>query len=100
MGLDAYLEDEFGEELDSALDEGGRLAAFWPAGDPEYPYLRGVDTEGTTVFNRLQLEAVIPELERLEKAAPPELKAAAARVLRLARKAASEPHLHLRFLGD
>jgi len=100
MGLDAYLEDEFGEELDSVLDEDGRLAALWPAGDPAYPMIRFVDAEGTTTFNRLQLAAVIPELEALEKSAPPEIKAAAGRLLKLARKASSEPHLYLRFLGD
>ena len=100
MGLDAYLEDEFGEELDSALDEGGRLSSAWPAGDPAYPMLRHVDAEGATTFNRLQLETVVPELETFEKSAAPELKPFAARVLRLARKAAAEPHLYLRFLGD
>jgi hypothetical protein len=100
MGLDVYLEDEFGEELDSALDESGRLAAAWPAGNPAYPMLRHVDAEGATTFNRLQLEVVVPELAEFEKAAAPELKPLAARVLRLARKAAAEPHLYLRFLGD
>jgi len=100
MGLDAYLEDEFGEELDSALDEDGRLAAAWPAGDAAYPMLRYVDAEGATTFNRLQLAAALPELEAFEKSVAPELKPFAARVLRLARKAAAEPHLYLRFLGD
>jgi len=100
VGLDAYLEDEFGEELDSVLDEDGRLAAAWPADAAAYPLLRFVDAEGTTVFNRLQLSAALPEFDALEKAAPPELKGALARLKSLARKAASEPHLYLRFLGD
>lgn len=100
MGLDAYLEDEFGEELDSLIDEDGRVSAAWPAGDPAYPLLRHVDAEGTTLFNRLQLSAALPEFEAFAKAAPPELKTAAARLLSFARKAASEPHLYLRFLGD
>ena len=100
MGLDASLEDEFGEELDSFADEDGRLAAAWPAGAPAYPLLRHVDTEGTTVFNRLQLAAALPEFEAFALAAPPELKAAAARLLKFARKGAAEPHLYLRFLGD
>lgn len=100
MGLDAYLEDEFGEELDSALDEDGRLAAAWPTANPAYPMIRFVDAEGATTFNRLQLEAVLPELEAFAAAAAPEVKPFAARVVRLARKAAAEPHLYLRFLGD
>lgn len=95
MGLDAYLEDEFGEELDSVLDEDGALAASWPAGDPAYPLLRFVDAEGTTMFNRLQLAAALPEFEALARAVP-----SAAPLLKLARKGAAEPHLYLRFLGD
>lgn len=100
MGLDAYLEDEFGEELDGFVDEGGALAAAVPAGDAAYPMLRGVDVEGVTVFNRLQLAVVIPELERLSEGAPPAAKTALSRVLKMARKAAAEPHLYLRLLGD
>jgi hypothetical protein len=100
MGLDASLEDEFGEELDALADEDGRLAAAWPAGNPAYPLLRHVDPEGTTVFNRLQLDAALPEFEAFALAAPPALKPAAARLLKFARKGASEPHLYLRFLGD
>jgi hypothetical protein len=100
VGLDAALEDEFGEELDSHDDEGGRLAAAWPADDPAYPLLRFVDVEGTTLFNRRQLAAALPEFEAFARAAPPELKAAAARLLRFARQGASEPHLYLRFQGD
>lgn len=100
MGLDATLEDEFGEELDSVSDEGGRLAAAWPAGNPSYPVLRHVDPEGTTLLNRLQLEAALPEFEAFAAAAPADLKPVAARLLKFARQAAAEPHLYLRFLGD
>lgn len=102
MGLDVYLEDEFGEELDLFIDEGGILAAAVPSGDEAFPMMRHVDVEGVTAFNRLQLGAVIPELERLEKAASsmPNTQNAWRRVLKLARRAASEPHLYLSFLGD
>jgi hypothetical protein len=100
MGLDAYLEDEFGGELDSFIDEGGILAAAIPAGSAEYPMLRHVDIEGVTAFNRLQLAVVIPELERLSAPAQPNVKQALSRVLKMAKKAASEPHLYLRLLGD
>jgi hypothetical protein len=41
----------------------------------------------------------MPELERLAEAAP-EARARLRAILQLARKAAAEPHLHLRFLGD
>jgi hypothetical protein len=100
VGLDVALEDEFGEELDSFADEDGRLAAAWPAGDPSYPLLRYVDAEGTTLFNRRQLAAALPEFEAFALAAPAELKLLAARLLKFARKGAAEPHLYLRFLGD
>lgn len=102
MGLDAFLEDEFGEQLDSFLDEAGLLAASIPSGNAGYPMLRYVDVEGVTVFNRLQLAVVIPELERLAAAAAgaPEALPALSRVLKMAKKAAAEPHLYLRLLGD
>ena len=102
MGLDAYLEDEFGEKVDSFLDESGLLAASMPSGNAGYPMLRFVDVEGVTVFNRLQLAVVITELERLAAAAEaePEAKPALSRVLKMAKKAAAEPHLYLRLLGD
>ena len=102
MGLDAYLEDEFGEELDLFIDDGGILAAAIPLGDASYPMLRFVDPEGVTAFNRLQLAAVIPELEKLEaaNASMANTKSALQRVLKLARRAAAEPHLYLSFLGD
>lgn len=99
MGLDCLLEDELGEELDMVEDADGLLAAAWPVGDAAYPFIRRVDLEGTTQFNRLQLADVMPELERLAEAAPQARERLRA-VLKLARKAAAEPHLHLRFLGD
>ena len=100
MGLDAYLEDEFGGELDSFIDDGGVLAGAMPAGDAGYPMLRYVDVEGVTAFNRLQIVDVIPELERLSLSAAPQARPALSRVLKMARKAAAEPHLYLRLLGD
>jgi len=100
MGLDAYLEDEFGGELDSFMDDGAVLAAAMPVGDASYPMLRRVDVEGVTAFNRLQLADVIPELERLSAGASPEAKHALSRLLKMAKKAAAEPHLYVRLLGD
>lgn len=100
MGLDVALEDEFGEVLDSVSDDDGLLAEAWPAMNPSFPLLRYVDTEGSTTFNRLQLEAALPEFEAIEKSAGPALKPLASRILKLARKGASEPHLFLAFLGD
>ena len=56
MGLDVFLEDEFGEELDSYLDEGGGLAAVMPAGDASYPMLRYVDSEGVAGYFQLNYQ--------------------------------------------
>jgi hypothetical protein len=99
MGLDCYLEDEFGEELDAALDENGALGAAVPSGRADYPVLRHLDAEGVTVLNRLQLKDALPEFERLAAEAPAAAKTLSA-VTKLAKKALSEPHLFLRFLGD
>lgn len=100
MGLDVYLEDEFGGELDRFIDDGAVLAAAIPAGNADYPMLRYVDVEGVTAFNRLQLAVVIPELERLSEASAPNTRHSLSRVLQMAKKAASEPHLYLSLLGD
>ncbi len=100
MGLDAYLEDEFGEELDRFIDDGALLAAAIPTGNADYPMLRYVDVEGVTAFNRLQLAVVIPELERLSRASAPNAQRALSHVLKMAKKAASEPHLYLSLRGD
>jgi hypothetical protein len=100
MGLDVILEDEFGEELDSLMDETGRLGAAFPSGDPACPVLRFVDKEGTTLLNRLQVSAALPEFEAFARSAPLDAKAAAAFLLKCARRAAAEPHLYLRFFGD
>jgi len=99
MGLDCVLEDEFGEELGSFEDGAGHLETSIPAGRAEFPLLRYLDPEGSTSFNRLQLEAALSELERLSRSMGPAGEAWS-RVLKLARRGASEPHLHLRFLGD
>lgn len=100
MGLDCILEDEFGEELDEVEDAAGELARSAPVGDAGFPLLCHLDLEGTTTFNRLQLAAAAPELERLSREASEPARPLWTKVRALARRAAAEPHLHLRFLGD
>lgn len=75
-----------------------------PAALPEfdnerYPCLRLIDPYSTTVFNRLQMAAVLPELERWAQQTwqwPSELNS----VVELARLCSVEIHRFLYFVGD
>ncbi|MEX2547077.1 MAG: hypothetical protein WD830_04730 [Chloroflexota bacterium] len=65
--------------------------------DASFPYLRLVDPYADTVFSRLQMAAVIPELERLAAAVPsPRIQS----VLQLARRCSREDLSYLVFVGD
>ena len=65
--------------------------------DMSFPYLRLVDPYGDTVFSGYQMSAVIPELQRLARAAPsPNLD----RLLELAQMCDSGVHVFLVFIGD
>jgi hypothetical protein len=100
MGLDVSLETEKGDIVDSVPDASGRLARLLPPRDPDaYPFLRYVDDYGDTVFNRLQMAQVIPELEQLAGEFPADSEILAA-VHALAERCAREIHLYLRFYGD
>ena len=54
------------EIVDEADDINGRLERRLARMNREqYAYLRYIDPYGDTIFNRLQMEEVIPEMERL-----------------------------------
>jgi hypothetical protein len=63
------------------------------------PMLGWVDPYGHTTFNRLQMQLVRPELERLQ-ADVPALSELVDQLLALTDIVAQRPHRCLRFLGD
>jgi hypothetical protein len=69
--------------------------------DESYVFLSGLDEYGDTIFNSLQMRAVIPELERLLTETRSDLERRTVQgVLDLAHRCANEVHMYLVFLGD
>ena len=128
MGCNLYLEDERGARLAELLDPRDYLgwAVQLPSASPTV-CLRFIDPYGNTVFNRLQVAALIPELLALRQLATEaaiarlaerkfgtawqhealqrQLSASAVNAhidntLELARRCEAEPHLYLKFYGD
>lgn len=67
MPIHIFLKDRTKNETVDEADDirehlSGRLARMDRS---QYPYLRYIDSYGDTVFNWLQMEEVIPEMERL-----------------------------------
>lgn len=101
MGVDVYIETEFGEKIDEFLDPKGIIARLLPIGDNRYSLLCYVDPYGNTTFNRLQMEQILIELEQLknEERTSEEI-AAIEKLQEMARRCQNEPHLYLKFYGD
>lgn len=69
--------------------------------DPTFTHIRLIDEYGTTVFSRMQLMEVIPELERLRDFTNSDDEEAMLEgVLEFAHQATSGVHGFLVFLGD
>ena len=96
------LEDNRGVILETIQDASGVVDDFLkPFSKKRGGLLQYVDPYGTTIFNGIQAEALLPELEEARSSA----NSADARDLlnsleRIARQCADEPHLFLKFLGD
>lgn len=102
MGWDIRLEDERGTTLDEVGDPTNLLHALLPSPQDETsPCLRFIDPYGNTTFNRLQAAALLAELERLRpRAFAREAQQLVDRIIDLAQRCQSEPHLYMTFYGD
>lgn len=91
-----------GQQLACLEDPDDRLSRVLPSPDDEtFPLLRFVDPYGYTVFNRVQLEALESELDRLlYRSDDRPTHDLLASVVAMARRCREEPHLYLRFEGD
>jgi len=100
--MSIVLETESGEELARIEDPKNLLHLILPrSDDSSFTCLRYVDWYGDTVFNRLQMEVVQMEWDRLEtRVQTPEAKVLYDRVRDLAQRAQEEEHLYLKFYGD
>jgi hypothetical protein len=102
MGLAVTVETEDGNRVAEVLDSANILHRLLPShDDATYHCLRYVDWYGDTVFNRLQMEAVLPELDRIRLGARESgERELVDRVKELAHRCQAEPHLYLKFYGD
>lgn len=102
VGFDMRLENEKGDRIDEVGDPRNLLGRLLPSPkDESFACLRFVDPYGDTVFNRIQIETFIRELERIRiKATTKEEQALLDRLRALAERCQSEPHLYLKFYGD
>jgi hypothetical protein len=98
MAFTLDLRDERGVVLERWSEQSFELAAAMPAYTAaDYPYLRLVDPYGDTWFSRYQMEAVIPELERLARERPGE---GVEKALEMASRCREMIGAYLLFIGD
>ena len=102
MGIDLRVESESGEVQDEILDDHGLTEKLLPDhDDATSPCLRYVDRDGDTVFNQLQLPALLLELEaRLRAARNPDVKNHGTALVNLLKSARDQDHTYVRFSGE
>jgi hypothetical protein len=95
------LQTERGEVLEQVLDRHGHIAASAPPlTDEGSPCWRFIDPYGDTVFNRLQMEAFLVELDLIIRQATPDRVPILEKVRALALRCRDDVHLYLQFEGD
>lgn len=100
---DITLEDEQRRTIRRVVSDPGVLDELLASieRDADFPCLRFVDPYGDTVFNRVQLEQVLTELQLLGRRATCSTeRSALGEIAELARHAVDQPHLYMRLHGD
>jgi hypothetical protein len=101
MAFDIQLEDEHGAPLAKLPDINNILPRLLDrtneSSDCCLPF---IDPYGNTVFNRLQMERFVQELERVSQGASGDEAMFAYRLRELALRCLQEVHLYLKFYGD
>ncbi len=103
MGVCIEVQDEQGEALsDMVCDTQNLLRRILPDfTDKSFACLRFIDPYGNTVFNILQMDAVIDELDRLADAhTGKESQTLLGEIRKLAEFSKKHPHQYLVFIGD
>ena len=101
MPINVVLEDERAKPIDSIVDPRGDLMKIWPFLEPCFPLLQYLDPFGDAVFNRLQMDEVLRELESMRaRATCEESMALIDEIIALAARCKDDIHTYLRFLGD
>ena len=104
MGVDVVLETERGDRIDVVADPGGVIArvAGVAHGDAGFRLLGYIDPYGDAVFNALQLDDLLNDLERVSAEAwTADERVVMERVKALVwRCKDAQPHVYIRFIGD
>jgi hypothetical protein len=102
MGISVRIESDTGE-IEAELPDPSELTqTLLPdPSDPNWICLRFVDRGGATVFNRLQVPALISELQqRLTELDDPDLKEHLGEILQLVESAEGQEHTFVRFVAE
>jgi hypothetical protein len=96
------LLDNAGKTLDEVQDIDGLIDGFIiPLAEQINGLCRHIDPHGTTTFNGLQCEAILPELSSLDsKPLVSTQKRALDEIRGLLMRAISDVHMHVCFFGD
>jgi hypothetical protein len=93
------VQDENGKVVSQAVDVSSAVIAR--PDDPRFACLRFVDPYGDTVFNRLQLAALLEDLRLLKGSSNGGQHEAVFRQIEaLVERCQAEPHLYLKLVGD
>ncbi len=100
MAVTVELRDGNGAVLDRLDERSFELAmALPPVGDPDFPMLGLVDRYDDTFFSSLQMQLLVPEVERLQRLTP-NPPVVLAQLAELAELCADGIGFFLVFLGD
>lgn len=102
MGLDIILQNENGEELSRVGDPHNVLHRLLPShDDSSYQCLRFIDWYADTIFNQLQMQQFLVELNRIRSGAKTAMeKELLDSVQKMAERCRDDDLLYLKFEGD
>jgi hypothetical protein len=102
MGMSIQLEDPQGKVFEEIPDLESLLARLFPSwDDATFHCLRYIDPWGATVFNHLQMDEVISELQRIREQTIVEVERAFIDAIEaMATRCKEGEHRYLKFLGD
>lgn len=102
MGFSIQLEDRQGKVLEEITDLESLLARVFPSwDDASFHCLRYTDPWGDTVFNHLQMDEVISELQRLRAKTSVEVERAFLDAIEaMAKRCKEGEQIYLKFVGD
>ncbi len=102
MGIDIYLEDEFGKKIDEIIDINETIEKILEKyGDKSFCCLGFIDLYGNTTFNRIQIIQLKKEcMMVLNKSKDEEINQFLKELLRLIEKCQNKIHTYIKFDGD